>query len=72
MAHELAGALQQAGRIRERCALKESDVYVRSEYVDVGEGHVSQTSGGTAVVQELADFVAAFSHFLKPLVRDGS
>jgi hypothetical protein len=32
MAHELAGALQQAGRIRQRCAVKEAHVHVRSEY----------------------------------------
>src|SRR5882762_95835 len=38
MAHELAGALQQAARIRQRCAVKEPHVYVRSEYIDVAEG----------------------------------
>jgi hypothetical protein len=37
MAHELAGALQQAGRIRQRCAVKEPHVYVRSEYIDAGK-----------------------------------
>src|SRR5215471_5382231 len=72
MAHELAGALQQAGRIRKRCAMKEPDVDVRSEYVDVAEGRISQTCYGTAVMQKLADFVPAFSHDLKPLMRDDS
>src|SRR5882757_9802343 len=72
MAHELAGALQQAGRIRQRCAVKEPHVYVRSEYIDVAEGHVSQTCNRTAVMQKFPDFVAAFSHCLKPLMRDGS
>src|SRR4029077_4858270 len=43
MAHELAGALQQAGRIRQRCAVKEPHIYVRSEYIDVTEGRISQT-----------------------------
>src|SRR6266404_718676 len=43
MAHELDGALQQAGRIRQRCAMKEPNVYVRSEYIDVAEGRISQT-----------------------------
>src|SRR5258708_37156184 len=38
MAHELAGPLQQAGRIRQRCVVKEPDVYVRMEYIDVAEG----------------------------------
>src|SRR5712692_2585744 len=72
MAHELAGTLQQAGRIRERCAVKEPHVYVRSEYIDVAEGRISQTCNRTAVMQKLPDFVPAFSHHLKPLMRDGS
>src|SRR5882757_9724979 len=72
MAHELAGALQQARRIPQRCALKEPHVYVRSEYIDVAEGHISQTCHRTAVMQKFPDFVPAFSHDLKPLMRDGS
>src|ERR1700676_2652365 len=72
MAHELAVALQQAGRIRQRCALKEPYVDVRSEYIDVAEGRISQTCHRTAVMQKLPDFVPAFSHHLKPLVCDGS
>src|SRR6266481_10195571 len=72
MAHELAGALEQAGRIRQRRAVKEPHVYVRSEYIDVAEGRISQTCNRIAVMQELPDFVPAFSHHLKPLKRDGS
>src|SRR5580704_12739424 len=72
MAHELAVALQQAGRIRQRCAVKEPRVYVRSEYIDVAEGRISQTCHRTAVMQKLPDFVPAFSHHLEPLLRDGS
>src|SRR5437899_12748851 len=72
MAHELASALQQAGRIRQRCAMKEPHVDVRGEYIDVAEGRVSQTCNRTAVMQELPDFVPALSHHLKPLMRDGS
>src|SRR3984893_17473259 len=72
MAHELAGALQQACRIRQRCAVKEPHVYVRREYVDVAEGRISQTCNRAAVMQKLPDFVPAFSHHLKPLMRDGS
>src|SRR5215831_8062848 len=72
MAHELAGALQQASRIRQRCSVKEPHVYVRSEYVDVAEGRISQTCNRTAVMQEFPDIVPAFSHHFKPLVRDGS
>src|SRR6266699_2366183 len=72
MAHEFAGALQQASRIRQRCAVKEPHVYVRSEYIDVAEGRISQTCHRTAVMQKFPDFVPAFSHHLKPLMRDGS
>src|SRR6266404_3931227 len=72
MAHELAGALQQAGRIRQRRAVKEPHVYMRSEYIDVAEGRISQTCNRTAIMQELPDFVPAFSHHLKPLMRYGS
>src|SRR5690349_10276839 len=72
MAHELAGALQQARRVRQRCSVKEPDVYVRSEYIDVPEGGVSQASNRTAVMQKLPDLVPALSHDLKPLLRDGS
>src|SRR6476620_7112089 len=72
MTHELAGALQQATRIRQRCAVKESHVYVRSEYIDVTEGHISQTCNRTAVMQKLPDFVPAFSHHRKPLKRAGA
>src|SRR5260370_7218918 len=72
MAHELAGALQQAGRIRQRCAVKEPHVYVRSEYIDVAEGRISQTCNRTAVMEKLPDFGRAFSDHVKGLVRDGS
>src|SRR5580704_19786056 len=72
MTHELAGALQQASRIRECRAVKKTYVYVRSEYIDVAEGRISQTCNRTAVMQKLPDFVPAFSHHLKPLMRDGS
>src|SRR5205809_7799661 len=72
MAHELAGALQQAGGVRELCAVKEPHVYVRREYIDVAEGRISQTCHRTAVMQKFPDFVPAFSHHLKPLMRDGS
>src|SRR5881396_2064144 len=72
MAHELAGALQQAGRIRQRCALKEPHVDVRGEYIDIAEGRITQTCNRTAVMQKLPDFVPALSHHLKPLLRDGS
>src|ERR1700727_1574088 len=72
MAHELTGALQQVCRIRQRCALKEPHIYVRSEYIHVGERRISQTCHRTAVMQKLPDFVPTISHYLKPLLRDAS
>jgi hypothetical protein len=72
MAHELANALQQAGRIRQCCAVEEPHVYVRSEYVDVAEVRIAQTCNRSAIMQQLTNFVPAFSHHLKPLMRDGS
>jgi hypothetical protein len=71
-AHELAGALQQAGRIRQPCAVKEPHVYMRREYIDVAEGRISQACNRATIMQELPDFVSGFSHHLKPLKRDGS
>jgi hypothetical protein len=72
MAQAFAGASQQAGRIRQRCAVKEPHDYVRSEYIDVAERRISQTCNRTAIVQNLPDFVPTLSHHLKPLMRDGS
>jgi hypothetical protein len=72
MAHESAHALQQAGRIRQRVTVKEPNIYVRSEYVDVAEGSIAQTCNRAAVMQYFPDFISTFSHRLKPLMRDGS
>src|SRR5580700_3494180 len=72
MTHELAGALQQASRVRQRCAVKESHVYVRGEYIHIAEGRISQTCNRTAVMQKFPDFVPALAHHLEPLMRDGS
>jgi hypothetical protein len=46
--------------------------YVRSEHIDIAEGRISQTCNRTEVMQELPDFVLAFSHHFKPRMRDGS
>ena len=66
-----AGERLGVSRIGQRGAMKESDVYMRSEYVDVAEGRIAQACHRTPVVQQLQDFVAAVSHHLKPLLRDG-
>src|SRR5580698_8213484 len=72
MTHELAGALQQASRVRQCRAVKEPHVYVCGEYVHIAEGRISQTSNRAGVMQKLPDFVPALSHHLKPLMGDGS
>src|ERR1700744_3450655 len=72
MAHELAAALQQAGRIRQRCAVKETHVYMRREHIDITEWRIAQTCNRTAIMQSLPDLVSASSHRFKPLMRDGS
>src|SRR5215470_14172424 len=72
MTHELAGALQQAGRIRQCRAVKEPHVYVRGKYIHLAEGRISQTCNRTAVMQKLPDFVPTLSHHSKPPMRDGS
>src|SRR5580658_6257297 len=72
VAHELAGALQQVSGIRQGGAMKEPHVYVRTEYIDVAEGGISQACNRAAVMQEFADFVPASSHRFKPPMRDGS
>jgi hypothetical protein len=41
MTHELAGALQQASRIGQCCAVKEADVDVRTEYIHISEGRIA-------------------------------
>src|SRR5215469_16713867 len=72
MAHALAVPLQQPGWVRQRVAMKEPDVHVRRENTHVAEWRVPQTCNRAAVMHKLPDFVAAFSHHLKPLARDGS
>jgi len=52
--------------------VKEPHVDVRGEYIDIGEGRISQACNRTAVMQNLPDFIPALSHHLKPLMRDGS
>lgn len=70
MAHEFAGSLQQVSGIRQRCATKESHVYMRPKYIDVAKGCVAQACDRAAIVHELPDFVSAFSQHLKPPMRN--
>src|SRR4051794_29897362 len=45
---------------------------MRSEYIDVAEGRISQACHRAAVVQKLPNFVSTRSHQLKPLLRNVS
>jgi len=45
---------------------------VRREYVGVTEVRIAQTCDRTAVVQDLPNFVTAFSHYIELRLRDGS
>ena len=51
MAHEFAGALQQAFRIGQLGPAKKSDIHVGFEGVDVSETRVSDARRGMAVMQ---------------------
>ena len=59
-------------RIRQRRPVEEPHVYVRMKYINVSEWRISQTCNRTAVMQKLSDFIPAFSHHFKPLMRDGA
>lgn len=70
VAHEFAGTQENAGRIGESIAVKEADVDVGGEDVDVGEGCVAEAGDGAAVMEDLADFIAAFAHDGEPMLGD--
>lgn len=69
MAHVFAGPFQKAGGIRQRRAVEESDVDVRTEDADIGERSILYARGRVAVVHELQDVIAACTHLRKPLAR---
>src|SRR5262249_57989447 len=72
VAHALARAFEQAGGIREHCAIVEADIRMSLECVDISKRRVPHTSDRTSVVQELADIGAAATHALKPCPRHQS
>jgi len=72
VAHSLARALQQAIGVGQGCAVEETDVDVPREDVDVGKGGIAETRGRAAVVDELANFVAAIAYDLKPILGNSS
>src|SRR6185503_10762863 len=70
MTHELAGALQQPGRIRQLAAAEETDVDVSRERIDVTECRVIDAGGRLVIMDQLADVVSAPSHDVEPCARD--
>ena len=70
--HVFSAALQQVCRVLQHCSVKESDVHVRCESVDVSEGDIAKAGYGTAVVEQLAHLVAAGAHHLKPFTCEGA
>jgi len=69
MTHALAHSLKQAGRVCKHCAIKETDIGMRLERVDVSKRCISHTKDWASVVQNLADIRAAIAHALKPTPR---
>src|ERR1700753_3664792 len=62
VAHALATALQQRGRVFKQCAVKETDVDMPCERVDVAEGRIVDAGHGTAIVHEFPHIGTALSH----------
>ncbi len=70
MAHTFTVALQQTGRVRQACTLKEADIYMGREHIDVCKWYSTQACNRAAVMQDFPNFIPASSHHLKPLPRD--
>src|SRR5262245_66650077 len=70
MAHELAGAFQQALGISKLGATKEPDIDVGFEGIDIGERRITYTRGRMAIRQSLSNIASAVAHDLKPPLRD--
>jgi len=70
MAHELAGAFQQALGIRNLSATKKSDVNVSFESIHISESRVAHTCGRMAIMQYFSHVIAAAAHDFKPAPSD--
>src|SRR5687767_7264022 len=70
MAHELAGAFQQALRIGNLGAQKKPDIDVSREGIYIGECRITDTRGRLVIVQQLSNIVSAVAHDLEPALRD--
>src|SRR5262245_59112580 len=70
MSHALATSIQEVGRVREECAVEETDIDMARERVDVGERRVFDARDGTTIVHHFSDCITALSHPRKPLLRN--
>lgn len=50
--------------------MKEADIDVRGEYIDVGKCGVFHASRGVAIVEEFGDVLTTVAHLGEPLTRD--
>ena len=72
MPHVLAGTLKQTRGIVQRRAVKEADIDVIPEGVDVSKRRILHACDGATIVHELADVGAAVPHVFKPGPRQPS
>ena len=66
MSHELAGAFKQTLRIRQFGSMKEADVDVGREGIDVRKRRTAHACGGLTVMQHLTNVIAAMAYGFKP------
>ena len=71
MPHSPAHAFKQTGGVLQRGSMEEADIDVSPERIDVAERDVLHAGDGTAIVDKLADVVAAGPHPRKPWTREG-
>jgi len=68
--HTFATSLQETSGVAEHRAVKEADIDVTFECVDVPKGRILYTCDGTTIVHQLSDIVTAPPHLRKPLLRN--
>src|SRR5262249_41280721 len=66
MSHDLARALKQSLRIRQFGSMKEADVDVGLEGIDVGKRRTAHAHSGLAIMQHFPNVITAMAHGLKP------
>jgi hypothetical protein len=72
VSHELARAFKQTLRIRQFGSMKEADVDVRGEGIDVGKRRTAHARSGLTIMQHLPNVIAAMAYGFKPPSCDGT